>query len=192
MRVTMDLKAPAGPATIPAMADPAEDTKLDTVLAALAQLTTVVGSLAESVAHMADRPSDPAAPAPRAPVQLVEDEGYKPLTPRTPENQGERVNAALMLNLIGTPAGAELLANGARGFYRKLEREDGQLQLGIPCDIALLLIEQASREDPREAQEMSADLLKVWAPNSMPVAGVDQPTVSVSKDGVAVATQGLS
>ncbi len=182
------LPCKASPGTIPGMADPAAD-KLDSVLAALAQLTTVVGSLAESVAHMADHPSGPAATPERAPVQLVEDVGYAPLTPRSPENQGERVSLALMLDLVGTPAGAELLAHGARGFFRKLEREDGQMQLGIPRDIALLMIEQAGREDVREAQEMSEELLKVWAPTDMPVAGVDAPTVAVSKDGVAVATQ---
>lgn len=182
------LRTLPGRGIVPAMAAPADDTKLDTVLAALAQLTNVVGSLAESVAQIADRPSGPATPPERTVVQLVEDTGYSPLTPRSPENQGERVNLALLLNVVGTPGGAELLEHGARGFYRRLEREDGQLTLGIPRDAAVLMVEQAAREDQREAVEMSADLLKVWAPGGMPIAGVDAPTVSVSKDGVAVAT----
>ncbi len=171
------------PATISSMDS---DPRLDTILTALGQLTTVVGSLAASVAQIADRPSDPAAPPPPTTVALTQDPGYSPLTPRSPDNQGERIQAALELGILGTPAGLELVEWGARGFYRKLEREDGQLSLNIPRHVSLMLVKQAAAEDRREGEDMSADLLKVWSPQDMPVPGVDAPTVAIAPDGSVV------
>lgn len=177
--------------TISAMASAADD-KLDTVLAALAQLTEVVGSLASSVAQIADRPSGSAAPAERAPTQLVEDPGYSELTPRSPENQGRRVELALALGIVGQPAGEALIEWGARGFFRGLEREEGQLALNLPIDIARRLVADASLEDPREAIEMSHELLKVWDATPAPDPQVDAPTVAIGKGGeVQVAVQDL-
>ncbi len=122
----------------------------------------------------------------------MEDPGYSALCPRTPENQGRRVELALALQCVGTPAGAALLAGGARGFFRSLEREDGQPTHNLPQHIAQLLVADAALEDSREAIEMSHELLKVWAPRDMPQAGVDAPTVAIGPGGqVAVAVQGL-
>lgn len=145
-----------------------EDPRMDTILSALAQLTTVVGSLAESVAQIADNGSGPAASGAGSMdvshIKFSTDHGYADLVPLGPDNVERRTRLANDLGILGDPAGAELIQWGARGFYRKLDKDEGQDRIEMRRDLATRLVQDAQDEDVREAQDMGRDLLAVWDP----------------------------
>lgn len=141
------------------------DTRLDDILAALGQLTSVVGALAQHVAQStADSGARAPSPADDGEVTFVvtQDDPYLDLVPMDDENATRRTRLAAELGVLGQPAGAELVQWGARGFYRKLERDEGQVRIELPRDLARRLVEDALGEDPREAADMGADLLCIW------------------------------
>lgn len=147
------------------------------ILAALAQLTVVVGELAAKVEGAA-----PIATRDLSHIHLTQDSGYVPLVPSEDANVPARYRLGKMLHLTpGSPAMCALMDGGARGFYRGLAREEGQLRVELPRDTALALIADANTEDPREALDMSHDLLKVWQPTEAPIIGVDRPDMVVGE-----------
>lgn len=136
------------------------DPRLDQILEALGQLTAVVGALAQHVAL-----ADTGAGAPSTPpvaLHLTQEDPYLDLVPANDDNLLRRTRLAQALEILGTPAGAALVNTGARGFYRGLERDEGQERHSIPRHIAVQLVEDALLEDPREAGDMGLDLLKIW------------------------------
>lgn len=135
------------------------DPRLDQILDALGQLTAVVGALAQHVAL-----ADTVAGAPPEPVklELSQEDPYLPLVPADDDNLLRRTRLAQALGILGTPAGAALVNTGARGFYRGLERDEGQERLAIPRHLGVQLVEDALLEDVREAGDMGLDLLKIW------------------------------
>lgn len=143
---------------------PTTDEKLDALLGAVSQLTTVVGALAQHVAQGADTAASAPDAEPPAPPNFVlkQDDPYEPLVEMTDDNVVRRTRLAAELGILGTEPGRELVEHGARGFYRRLEREDGQERIVMRRDLARRLVEDALLEDPREAADMGADLLKVW------------------------------
>jgi len=140
---------------------PTTDEKLDALLGAVAQLTTVVGALAQTVAVQPDPAASAPAPDTALPVMTLDD-GYADLVYMNEENIHRRTRLAVVLGIHGTEPGRELVEHGARGFYRRLEREEGQERLQFRRDHARMLVEDALLEDPKEAADMGADLLKVW------------------------------
>lgn len=139
---------------------PAEPSNAD-IFAALGQLVTTVGSLAESVAQLADHGSGP-APEPLPLPVFSNEPDFAPLAPLDADNVERRTRLAADLGILGEPAGAELVQWGARGFYRKLERNDGQERIHMRRDLAVRLVQDAESEDLAEAQAMSRDLLAFW------------------------------
>ena len=138
----------------------------------IAQLATLIGSVAgavseltSEVAHLADRidQSDTApAPVDLSHIEFVQGPRHAPLIEPNEENSGRRVALAVALDILGTPAGNELVMHGARGFYRGLLREPGAERIELRRDIARGLVEDALTEDPDEAAEMGRDLLAIW------------------------------
>lgn len=162
---------------------PTTDDKLDTLLEAVGKLTEVVGALAQHVAT-----TDTGASAPTAPpvtLNLTQDDPYLPLVPVNDDNMSRRLQLANQLGIIGNPAGAELVEHGARGFYRRLDKDAdaGEVRLGehIPRALLMLLVEDALLEDPREAADMGLDLLKVWDADEAPAPGDAQVVVHMDK-----------
>lgn len=142
---------------------PTSDEKLDALLNAVGQLTTVVGALAQTVAQStADSAAGVPAPSDEVTFVVTQDDAYLPLVPRTDDNLLQRTKLAAELGVLGTPAGAELVEHGARGFYRSLDRDEGSERIELPRDLARRLVEDALAEDPREAAHMGRDLLCVW------------------------------
>lgn len=166
---------------MPGVDDPQPD-RIDRLAAQMEQLIGVVGALAETVALQADIQASAPAAAP-ARTELHADEGHLPLVPLSADNKVERLTLAHELGVLGTPGGDALLAGGARGFFRGLDREEGQLAITLPRAWSVRLIEEATLEDPREAIEMGHELLKVWDSDEPPVPGVDPPTVLLDKHG---------
>ncbi len=82
--------------------------------------------------------------------------------PVNDENLLRRTKLAQSLGVLGGPAGQALIEGGARGFYRGLERDEGQDRIELPRSLATALIEDALAEDPREAGHMGMDLLNIW------------------------------
>jgi fermentation-respiration switch protein FrsA (DUF1100 family) len=142
---------------------PTEPSNAD-ILAALGQLVTVVGSLAETVAQLADPGSGPAAPAQpsAAHIKFSTDPGFAPLVPLDGDNVDRRTRLADDLGILGEPLGAELIRHGARGFYRLLDRDNDRCENPVRRDLAIRLVEDATLEDPEEAKDMGRDLLMVW------------------------------
>lgn len=134
------------------------------ILAVLARLSTVVESLAQTVALQAGTGSGPAAPDLPLPEFTLES-GYAELVPLDSENVERRTRLAADLGILADVSGAELIQWGARGFYRKLERDEGQERLIIRRDLAVRLVEDAQLEDVDEAQSMGRDLLAIWEPD---------------------------
>ncbi len=134
------------------------DPRLDQILEALGQLTTVVGALAQ---HVASADTGASAPAPPT-FELTQDDPYLPLLPTSDDNLLRRTKLAQDLGVLGSPGGAALIDGGARGFYRGLERDEGQLRIELPRHLAVRLVEDALGEDPREAGDMGLDLLSIW------------------------------
>lgn len=156
------------------MADPAsQDTNL-AILAALQQLTTVVGALDEKLAHFAEPSSVPAAPA-FVPFEMTQAHGYNPLVPMNEENELRRFKIAQALGILGTPPGDALLSGGARGFYRNLDLGDRMPYEVIPREIGVQLVVDADSEDSREAIDMASNLLPVLSDD--PQAGVSIPVL---------------
>lgn len=146
---------------------PTEPSNAD-ILAALGQLVTVVGSLAETVAQLADTGSGPAASQPEQPsaahIKFSTDPGFEPLVPLDADNVDRRTRLANDLGILGEPLGAELIRHGARGFYRLLDRDNDRCENPVPRQLAIRLCEDATTEDVREAQDMGRDLLMHWSP----------------------------
>lgn len=134
------------------------------IFAALGQLVTVVGSLADTVAQLADGGSGPAAPALPLPV-FTQEPGFAPLAPLDSDNVERRTRLAADLGILAEVSGAELIQWGARGFYRKLDRDEGQERLIVRHDLAVRLVQDAEAEDVAEAQAMGRDLLARWEPD---------------------------
>lgn len=157
------------------MADPAptqQDVNL-AILSALGQLTASVDALGEKLAHQAEPPS---APAEFIPFEMSQDHGYAPLVAANADNELGRFKLAQSMGILGAPAGEELLARGARGWYRRLDRSEGQLIHEIyPRDIRMALVIDADSEDSREAIDMATDLLPVLADD--PQTGVSIPVL---------------
>ena len=146
---------------------PTEPSNAD-IFAALGQLVTVVGSLAESVAQLtADGGSGPAAPAQPSidHIKFSTDPGFAPLVPLDADNVDRRTRLANDLGILGEPLGAELIRHGARGFYRLLDRDNDRCENPVPRALAIRLCEDATTEDVREAQDMGRDLLMHWSPD---------------------------
>ena len=139
-----------------------DDPRVDSLIEQMSALTLAVGALAEHVAR-ADSPGSAPAPvdAPPLPV-FTQDDGYEDLTPMNDENCARRTRLASELGILGTEPGRELVEHGARGFYRRLERPEGQERIELPRDLARRLVEDALLEDAKEAADMGADLLKFW------------------------------
>lgn len=179
------LRAQPPAATVPGVS---ADPRIDALMEMVAGLAATVGQLAETVALQAGAASAPPAPGTRdlSHIVFTQTHGYAPLVPVAEageEAEYRRYRLAKALNIIGSHAGQELIEHGARGFYRKLQREEGQVQLNIPPNIARLLIEDACTEDEAEGREMSEDLLKVWSPTPPPDANIDPATVSMDPSG---------
>lgn len=139
---------------------PTTDEKLDALLAAVGGLTTAVGEL---VGQIGAQPTAAAAPPSPAPTfELTQDDGYSALVEMDDSNIVRRTQLAADLGILGTEPGAELVKHGARGFYRRLMRDEGQDRLEFRRDHARRLVEDALLEDVKEANDMGADLLKVW------------------------------
>lgn len=134
------------------------DPRIDAILAAISQLTTVVGALAQ---HVASADTAASASDVRLPV-LSQDDGYAALCPLDDENATRRTRLAADLGILSTPGGEELIRHGARGFYRALHREEGRERIELPVTLARRLVEDALLEDHKEAADMGADLLKIW------------------------------
>lgn len=133
--------------------------KLDLILMALQGLSTDVGALAERVAEIEAGASS--APA-FEPFTMTNTHSFEPLVPLDDDNELPRYKMCKAIGILGTPAGEAYMAGGARGFYRGLDRDEGQERLRIPRGVALALVEEAGLEDAQEAIDMGADLLKVW------------------------------
>ncbi len=146
---------------------PTTDEKLDILLGAMSTLVTTVGSLAESVAHLADAPSGPATPEQPSieHIKFSTDPGFAPLVPLSADNVDRRTRLANDLGILGEPLGAELIRHGARGFYRLLDRDNDRCENPVPRALAVRLVDDATTEDVREAQDMGRDLLMHWSPD---------------------------
>lgn len=144
--------------------EPTTDDKLDALLGAVGALVTTVGSLAESVAQLADPGSGP-APEPLPLPEFTLESGYAELVPLDSTNVERRTRLAADLVILADVSGAELIRWGARGFYRRLERDEGQERLTIRHDLAVRLVQDAELEDVAEAQAMGRDLLARWDPD---------------------------
>lgn len=162
---------------------PTTDDKLDTLLDAVGKLTEVVGALAQHVA-LADTGAGAPTPEP-VELHLSQDDPYEPLVPVNDDNLSRRTMLAHRLGILGNPAGAELVQHGARGFYRRLDKDPdaGEVRLGehIPRPLLMLLVEDALLEDPREAADMGLDLLKVWDADEAPAPGEAATLVHMDK-----------
>lgn len=144
---------------------PTVDEQIASLAALIGSVAGAVSDLTAEVAHLADRldGSDTApAPVDVSHIRFTNEPEHLPLIEPNEENSARRVALARMLDILGTPAGNELVLHGARGFYRGLMREPGAERIELRRDIARGLVEDALTEDPDEAAEMGRDLLAIW------------------------------
>lgn len=136
--------------------------------AAMAPLVEQVSSLASSVAalqegHAGDNQRPPATPQDFAKLTPVTRGGLVESTDDTVREA--RRSTGHMLNFEHNVL-MHYIKFGGRGLYRDCH----EFCSTLPHAAKVALVLDAQHEDVREAQQMSADLLKFWGDNAAPLA----------------------
>lgn len=148
-------------------------TKLDDILTAVGALAETVKAQGEQIAALTGDAPAPAAAEDLSHIQFEQgNDAYAPLRTPDPSNI-ERRTALAALWAPDSMEGMELLTHGARGLYRKLSRPEDHEGPLLVHHVALAMVQDAMTEDPLEAADMGADLLKLW--DDVPAPELGEP-----------------
>jgi hypothetical protein len=135
--------------------------KLDLILSAIGAMAERMETLTERMTAVEAGYAAPADPS-FVPFTMSQDTGFAPLVPLNDDNELARYKLCKMLGILHSEQGEELMAHGARGYIRRLERHEGQDRLDLPYPVLVALVEDALSECPIEAADMGNSLLKNW------------------------------
>lgn len=142
-----------------------------------------VAALSERVAQLADSPGAATVSPEFVPFVMSQESAYAPLVPTDDDNELRRFKLAQALGILHEESGRELLAHGARGFFRKLDLGDQMVHELIPRHLGVQLVQDAELEDIAEAQNMGMALLPMLSQDDV-MAG---PAIVV-RDGMPART----
>ncbi len=140
--------------------------EIQSKLDGLGELAAAVAGLTRVLAQPTAQAEESPAPAPK-PIRAIASE----LTPLSAENEAHRAYLGGMLEGVLSSHQYEIVIDlGARGLYRRFRtyEADNDPFEGMSRQLRIACVEDAQRENVKDAIDMGRDLLKFWDQNDPP------------------------